>query len=487
MTGGEAATSPDPSAIVDLRAHDPPEPPRLRARRTRPPAAGPQLSRPASVPPQRSPRRASMLASLARLQIGSVRAGPPTPATRVVGLACRALADRSASESPRRSAARRRLRASGRPPPSVASWRTRRPARRHLQLRGDGRELRRARSGRDRRMTGPRAAARAVQRGEGDIHVPDVAAATSVSSAESRNFGPGGRRRRRSTPHRPALVEGRIEVTLQLGQERSASSARATTNASAGQPDFGPHHSGTEDMPTSATRATARVTAAPGHLSSVDGSRATLRALPKAELHQHLDGSVRPATAVELAAETGLALTLDEARRRMVAPQRCRTRPSCSASSICRSRCSRRPMRSGARRVELVEDARGGRDHVRGGPLGPPAPSRARAIGQRVIEAVASGRRRRGARLGPVSPFIALIVTALRSHPPGANVELARTAAAFGPPVSDSTSPGPRPSTPRRRTPTAFVAAREAGPRAHLPRGRACRGGSESARRSTSA
>ncbi len=39
-------------------------------------------------------------------------------------------------------------------------------------------------------------------------------------------------------------------------------------------------------------------------------SRADLRALPKAELHQHLDGALRPATAVELAAEIDLPLTL---------------------------------------------------------------------------------------------------------------------------------------------------------------------------------
>ena len=46
-----------------------------------------------------------------------------------------------------------------------------------------------------------------------------------------------------------------------------------------------------------------------------------LRSLPKAELHQHLDGSIRPETAVELAAALGMPLDLDEARRRMVAPE----------------------------------------------------------------------------------------------------------------------------------------------------------------------
>ncbi|HEY6609126.1 MAG TPA: adenosine deaminase, partial [Candidatus Limnocylindria bacterium] len=46
----------------------------------------------------------------------------------------------------------------------------------------------------------------------------------------------------------------------------------------------------------------------------------TLRGLPKAELHQHLDGSVRPSTAVELADAIGLTLTVQEARARMVGP-----------------------------------------------------------------------------------------------------------------------------------------------------------------------
>ena len=48
-----------------------------------------------------------------------------------------------------------------------------------------------------------------------------------------------------------------------------------------------------------------------------------IRRLPKAELHQHLDGSVRPQTAVELAADIGMSLTLEEASRRMIGPERC--------------------------------------------------------------------------------------------------------------------------------------------------------------------
>ena len=48
-----------------------------------------------------------------------------------------------------------------------------------------------------------------------------------------------------------------------------------------------------------------------------------LRTLPKAELHLHLDGSLRPRTAVELAAKAGQSLTLEDAVARLVGPARC--------------------------------------------------------------------------------------------------------------------------------------------------------------------
>ena len=54
-----------------------------------------------------------------------------------------------------------------------------------------------------------------------------------------------------------------------------------------------------------------------GRMVSAD----VLRPLPKAELHQHLDGSIRPETAIKLAEAIGMSLDLDEARRRMVAPE----------------------------------------------------------------------------------------------------------------------------------------------------------------------
>ena len=62
-----------------------------------------------------------------------------------------------------------------------------------------------------------------------------------------------------------------------------------------------------------------------------------------------------------------------------------------------------------------------------------------------------------------MSPTIALIVTALRSHPPAANAELARTAGAFGAPVVGFDLAGPEAAWPAPPHAIAFVAAREAG------------------------
>jgi adenosine deaminase len=161
----------------------------------------------------------------------------------------------------------------------------------------------------------------------------------------------------------------------------------------------------------------------------------TLRGLPKAELHQHLDGALRPATAVELAPEAGMKLSLDEARARMVAPARRANQSELLAYfdlpiALLQSAAALRRAAG-----ELVEDmAADGlryaeirwapRLHLDGG----------LSVAE-VIEAVIEGTAGATASLGDRAPLVTLIVTAMRSHPPGANVELARTAAAFGPPV----------------------------------------------------
>ena len=80
-----------------------------------------------------------------------------------------------------------------------------------------------------------------------------------------------------------------------------------------------------------------------------------------------------------------------------------------------------------------------------------------------VIEAVANGIARRATTLGPRMPLVALIVTAMRSHPPGANVELARIAGEFGAPVVGFDLAGPEAAFPAPPHALAFVIAGEAG------------------------
>jgi adenosine deaminase len=190
---------------------------------------------------------------------------------------------------------------------------------------------------------------------------------------------------------------------------------------------------------------------------------ADLRALPKAELHQHLDGALRPNTAVELAAGIGMELTLDEARRRMVAPAQCQDQAELltyfdlpitllqTAASLHRAAS------------ELVQDLAA--DGVRYAELRwAPRLHMAAGLSVRdVIEAVAEGVADGSRAAGPGSPLVMLIVTAMRSHPPGANVMLARTAAEFGAPVVAFDLAGPEATYPAPPHAAAFRAAEDGG------------------------
>ncbi len=161
----------------------------------------------------------------------------------------------------------------------------------------------------------------------------------------------------------------------------------------------------------------------------------TLRRLPKAELHQHLDGALRPSTAVELATEAGIDLTLEDAERRLVAPARCSDQADLltyfelplqllqSASALRRAA------------AELVEDMAA--DGVTYGEIRwAPRLHLEDGLGVTdVLEAVAEGVAQAREARGASAPLIGLVVTALRSHPPAANVELANRAASFGHPV----------------------------------------------------
>jgi adenosine deaminase len=190
---------------------------------------------------------------------------------------------------------------------------------------------------------------------------------------------------------------------------------------------------------------------------------ASVRPLPKAELHQHLDGSLRPETAVELAAASGLTLSIEDARRRMIGPVRCRDQAELltffdlpisllqTADALTRTT------------AELIDDLAA--DGIRYAEIRW-APrlhlQQGLSVGG-VIDAVAAGIADRAAALGPAMPLVGLIVTAMRTHPPAANVELARMAAEIGPPVVGFDLAGPEEAWPAPPHAAAFVAAREGG------------------------
>jgi adenosine deaminase len=190
---------------------------------------------------------------------------------------------------------------------------------------------------------------------------------------------------------------------------------------------------------------------------------AQLARLPKAELHQHLDGALRPATAVELAAEIGLPLNEDEAHARLVAPPRCANQAELlTYFELPIALLQTAPALERAT-AELIADLRA--DGVRYAEIrwAPRLHLQRGLAVPDVIEAGARGVSRAAATIGPSTPLIGLIVTAMRSHPPAANVELARSAAAFGAPVVGFDLAGPEAEYPAPPHAAAFRAAEDGG------------------------
>jgi adenosine deaminase len=189
----------------------------------------------------------------------------------------------------------------------------------------------------------------------------------------------------------------------------------------------------------------------------------SLRPLPKAELHQHLDGSMRPSTAVELARDTGMPLTLEEARDAMVGPERCRDQAELLRYFDLPIRLLQTSEALERVAAELVADL--ATDGVRYAEIrwAPRLHLDGGLSVRGVVDAVARGVQAGRDALSTSAPQIGLIVTAMRSHPPAANAELARAAIDAGPPVLGFDLAGPELAWPAPPHAIAFVTARDGG------------------------
>ncbi len=158
--------------------------------------------------------------------------------------------------------------------------------------------------------------------------------------------------------------------------------------------------------------------------------RRLIEAMPKAELHLHLDGSVRVATALELARSRGIdaPATWRGMFDALVAPERCKDQ-----AELLRAFDLPIALMQDAEALERITDelvetkaAEGVRYvEIRWGPLLHVARGLSLADG---IEAVVRGAEAAAARTGSV---VRLIATALRSHDPQDNNRLAEAAVVF--------------------------------------------------------
>jgi adenosine deaminase len=158
--------------------------------------------------------------------------------------------------------------------------------------------------------------------------------------------------------------------------------------------------------------------------------RRLIEAMPKAELHLHLDGSLRVATALELALTRGIdaPTTWAGMSKLLIAPMPCRDQAELLRAfelPIALMQDAEALERITAELVESKAADNVRYVEIRWGPLLHTARGLSLADG---IEAVCLGAAAAAARTGIT---VRLICTALRSHDPAANLELAETAVRF--------------------------------------------------------
>jgi adenosine deaminase len=169
---------------------------------------------------------------------------------------------------------------------------------------------------------------------------------------------------------------------------------------------------------------------APDPTPASPATRRLIERMPKAELHLHLDGSLRVDTALDLARtrDVDAPRTWDAMFAALVAPMPCRDQAELLRAFDLPIALLQDVEALERVAFELVETKAADNVRyveIRWGPLLHVASGLALADG---IAAVCRGARAAGARLGVA---VRLICTALRSHDPAANLALAEAAARF--------------------------------------------------------